>query len=424
MGSKKSHIDKKLFRRYLSDEMTNAERNAFEKELQKNPFEAEALEGFEGVSSSKFEHDLNELSQKITNKKRKNGIPYFAAAATILLLITSGILWIQLNQNHQIDKVSEVKTEKLEEEHSEPEEKEAARGETEVDSKVELNKEKEAPVRTKAQQSIEEKEQTAETSEPQTVMILDDEIMVNDLAENEAIAEAEPTQTAEEELGQTQSAPLQLSKSASTKGNTIRGQVLSDSDGLPLPGVTVVEKGTSNGTITDIEGNFQMELENNSNPVVASFIGMESTEFHPQKDSDNIITLADDVVGLSEVVVVGYGTQRKESVTGSTTIFNDEPLNSGATPIGGISEYKDYLKEKAVLPADFETDKVVVKLRLSIDSSGEIQDFENLNDADEELIELAKEIVLDGPAWTPALQNNRKIESTVRLRVVFKKANN
>ncbi|WP_372647656.1 carboxypeptidase-like regulatory domain-containing protein [Draconibacterium sp.] len=437
MSSKKNHIDKELFRRYLANEMTDAERNAFEKELQKHPFEADAMDGYESVSASKFEYDLNDLSQKIANKKRKNGIPYLAAAATILLLITSGIIWMQLNKNHPIDKVSEVKTEKVEEEYSEPEEKIVSQDEPEVDTKVEVTKQTEATADSRIQQPAEE--QDIVTEEPPTI-ITEEEFIVDDLAENEDIAEITPIEKAEEELKQntelkliekqkeielaeTQPAPKLLSKSATTKDNIIRGQILSDSDGLPLPGVTVVEKGTSNGTITDIEGNFQMELENDSNPIVASFIGMESTEFHPQKDSDNIISLTDDVVGLSEVVVIGYGTQKKESVTGSTTIVNDESLNSAATPVDGISEYKVYLKEKAVLPADFETDKVVVKLRLSLDSSGEIQDIVNLNDADEKFFELAKEIVLNGSKWTPAIRNNRKVDSKVTLRVVFKKNN-
>ncbi|WP_163325938.1 carboxypeptidase-like regulatory domain-containing protein [Draconibacterium mangrovi] len=438
MSSNKNHIDKELFRRYLANEMTDIERNAFEKELQKYPFEAEAMDGYESVSSSKFEYDLNDLSKKIANKKRNRSIPYFAAAATILLLITSGIIWMQLNHDHPIDKVSEVKTEKMEEEHSEPEEKIVPQDEPEVNTKVEVTKETEATADSRIQQPAEE--QNIEIEEPQTI-ITEDEIIVDDLAENEAIAETTPIQTAEEdlkqntelkliekqkeiELAQTQPAPVLLSKSATTKDNIIRGQILSDSDGLPLPGVSVVEKGTSNGTITDIEGNFQMQLENDSNPVVASFIGMESAEFHPQKDSDNIIKLTDDVVGLSEVVVIGYGTQKKESVTGSTTIINDEPLNSAATPVDGITEYKVYLKEKAVLPADYETDKVVVKLRLSLDSSGEIQDIVNLNDADEKFFELAKEIVLNGPKWTPAIRDNRKVDSKVTLRVVFKKSDN
>ncbi len=440
MSSKKNHIDKELFRRYLSDEMTDTERNAFERELEKSPFEAEAMDGFESVSSSKFEHDLNELSQNITNKKRKSIIPYFAAAATILLLITSGIIWMQLSQEHPTEKVSEVKREKVEEKIAVPEEKSAIDFDKEETAENEVTEERQDEIQARTVlQPTEEKGQKVETSETQIINILDDEIIVDDLSEFETIPETIPILTAEEEaeqdielgiaarqkakaLAPTQTAPIQLSKSASAKSNIIRGQVLSDSDGLPLPGVTVVEKGTSNGTITDIEGNFQMELENDTNPVVASFIGMESTEFHPQKDTNNIITLTTDDVALSEVVVVGYGTQKKQSVTGSTTVVTDDALNSGASPVCGIREYKEYLQENAVLPADFAMDKVVVKLRFVIDSSGEIQDFENLNDVDEKLFELAKEIILNGPDWTPAYKNNRKEDSKERLRVVFKKS--
>nr|WP_321355915.1 carboxypeptidase-like regulatory domain-containing protein [uncultured Draconibacterium sp.] len=440
MSTKKSHIDKELFRRYLANEMTDVERNAFEKELQKYPFEAEAMDGFESVSSSNFENDLNELSQKTGNNKRKSRIPYFAAAATILLLITSGIIWMQLSQEHPTEKVSEVKIDKVEEEVSEPVEKAAAKNETEVDTENEVAEEQQIEIEKRAIQQP-AKEKAVEAQEELTVITLDDHLEIETEVEDELITKITPVPEEEQaqaedielkiaaiqkgiEVEQTQPALKQRSKSASSKGDIISGQVLSDSDGLPLPGVTVVEKGTDNGTITDIEGNFQLELENDTNPVVASFIGMESTEFHPQKDSDNIITLTSDDVALSEVVVVGYGTQKKSTVTGSTTVVVDEPINSSAAPICGMNEYRTYLNDQAVLPTDFETKKVVVKLRLTISSSGEIQAFENMNNANTKLFERAKNIVLDGPDWTPAFQNNRKIESRVRLRVVFKKSDN
>ncbi|WP_319503545.1 carboxypeptidase-like regulatory domain-containing protein [uncultured Draconibacterium sp.] len=422
--------------------MTDAERNAFEKELQKHPFEAEAMDGFESVSSSDFENDLNELTQKTGSKKQKRRMPYFAAAATILLLITSGIIWMQLDRQNPVEKVSEVKTDTIEEQASEPQEKQPAQALHENVAEIEISEEKRDVTEGKLaqkQESAAPKEEKVATTKNIQFEIIDDDIEIENLTENEIIPKPVPdvlpkhaTETDDQvkvvtthnraKLAVAQAAQAENLNRDSLKGNIIRGQILADSDGMPIPGVSVVEKGTNNGTITDIEGNFQIELKNDSNPVVASFVGMESTEFHPQKDSDNIITLTDDVVGLSEVVVIGYGTQKKESVTGSTTIVNDEPLNSAAVPVCGISEYKVYLKDKAVLPADIETDKVVVKLRLTIESSGKILEFENLNDADARFFELAKEIVLDGPQWTPAYRNNRKVDSRVTLRVVFKKA--
>lgn len=442
MSSKKSHIDKELFRRYLSDEMTDTERNAFEKELQKNPFEAEAMDGFESVSSSNLENDLNELTQKISSKKRKNSIPYFAAAATILLLITSGIIVLQLNHQNPTPKVSEIEVEKIEKQTAEPEKKEPAKDLSEDIVEPEASGEKQAELATEEtpeQKLTETNEDKIETREELTIDAADNEIVINDLAENEIIMGTIPVALLEQsqdeviqrkvvttnqgiELAKTKPTQVSTLKTATSKENIIRGQIISDSDGQPLPGVAVIEKGTANGTITDINGNFQMELKNDSNPVVASFIGMESTEFNPEKDSDNIVALITNNESLDEVVVVGYGTQKKESVTGATTVFSDETLNLNAQPICGISDYKTYLKNEAVLPTDFETDKVVVKLRFSVSSTGKINSFENMNDADTKFYESAKNIVLNGPAWTPAYMNNREVDSKVKLRVVFKKS--
>ena len=432
MSRNKNHIDKELFRRYLSDEMTDAERNAFEKELQKNSFEAEAMDGFESVSSSDFENDLNELSKKISSKKPKSRMPYFAAAATILLLITSGIIWMQLNRQQPIQKVSEVKIDKAEKKTVEPTKKEPAKTKAEVtdDTAIEQAGEKQSEIKTKAEQAPAKEKKTEEEEK----VITEEQFAVDEAeiisktipgqAEEQALAKDTPikiTPNKSIELAQTKPTPFQRLNTAPTKEDVIRGQILSDTDGLPLPGVTVIEKGTDNGTITDINGNFKMKLENDSNPVIASFIGMEPTKFQPKKDSDNIITLTTDDVALSEVVVVGYGSQQKNSVTGSTIVIPDESIASDAEPICGMSKYKAYLKEKAILPADYETDKVVVRVRFTIANSGEIQSFQNLNDADESFYEQAKIIVFNGPAWKPVNNNNSNIYSTVKLRVVFKK---
>ena len=431
MSSNKNHIDKELFRRYLSDEMTDAERNAFEKELQKNSFEAEAMDGSENVSSAKFENDLNELSKKISSKKPKSRMPYFAAAATILLLITSGIIWMQLNRQQPIQKVSEVTIDKAEKKTVEPVRKESAKTEVTDDTAIEQAGEKQSEIKTRAEQAPAQKKKT---EEEEKIITIEEQFAVDEAeiisktipgqAEEQALAKDTPvkiTSNKSIELVQTKPTPFQRLNTAPAKENVIRGQILSDTDGLPLPGVTVIEKGTDNGTITDINGNFKIKLENDSNPVIASFIGMEPTKFQPKKDSDNIITLTTDDVALSEVVVVGYGSQQKNSVTGSTMVVPDESIASDAEPICGMSKYKAYLKEKAILPADYETDKVVVRLRFTIANSGEIQSFQNLNDADESFYEQAKIIVFNGPAWKPVNNNNSNIYSTVNLRVVFKK---
>ena len=444
MSTKKSHIDKELFRRYLANEMTDVERNAFEKELQKYPFEAEAMDGFESVSSSNFENDLNELSQKTGNNKRKSRIPYFAAAATILLLITSGIIWMQLEHQSPVEKVSEVKIDTMREKASADEVEQATTAIREDVTEIEISEEKRDEPKVElaqTQEAIEPQKEKIETTKNLNFGKEENAVVTTHISDNKIALETIPdalhkpaTENDEQvkfvtannraELAKVQATTAKAFNTDTLKGHIIRGLILSDSDGMPLPGAVITEKGTQNGTIADIDGKFQMALENDSSLVVASFIGMESNEFHPEKDSENIVSLTNDNVALSEVVVIGFESHQKRTLTSATRqITTDEPLNTRAAPICGMNEYKAYLKNEAVLPSDFDTKKVVVKLRLTIDNSGEIQEFENLNHADEKFFELAKNIVLNGPQWTPALRNNRKVDSTTRLRVVFKMSN-
>ena len=100
------------------------------------------------------------------------------------------------------------------------------------------------------------------------------------------------------------------------------GQV-SDSQG-PLIGATVMEKGTNNGTVTDFEGNFSLNVKPGATLVI-SYVGYESQEI---KAGDNVrVNLKEDGHVVNEVVVIGYGTQRREAVTGSVANIGGEKLN-------------------------------------------------------------------------------------------------
>lgn len=109
--------------------------------------------------------------------------------------------------------------------------------------------------------------------------------------------------------------------------NSIKGTVTSCEDNLPLPGVSVLIKGTTSGTITDIDGNFSLTA--NANDVVTfSFVGYESQEVPVGNQASLNIQLCEDVTGLSEVVVVGYGVKKKSLVTGAISSIEPKDLVS------------------------------------------------------------------------------------------------
>ncbi|SCD19175.1 SusC/RagA family [Proteiniphilum saccharofermentans] len=95
----------------------------------------------------------------------------------------------------------------------------------------------------------------------------------------------------------------------------VSGKV-TDENGEPVIGANIMEKGTTNGTVTDIDGNFTLEVDENSSLQI-SYIGYLSVNINTSGKNKIDVTLQEDLKGLEEVVVVGYGTQKKANLTGS-----------------------------------------------------------------------------------------------------------
>lgn len=104
---------------------------------------------------------------------------------------------------------------------------------------------------------------------------------------------------------------------------SVTGTVVSDSDGLPIPGVSVAVKGTTTGTITDIDGKFEMSAAEGAT-LVFSFIGMETQELVAAANMN--VVMVDELAALSEVVVVGYGVQKKSVVTAAIAKVSSDDL--------------------------------------------------------------------------------------------------
>ena len=109
----------------------------------------------------------------------------------------------------------------------------------------------------------------------------------------------------------------------SQQSRTVTG-VVTDIKGEPLLGVNVIVKGTTNGTITDLDGKFSLEVEPNA-ILVISYIGYV-TQQTPVTGTSMKIALKEDTQNLDEVVVVGYGTQQKKDITGSVAVVDTEQL--------------------------------------------------------------------------------------------------
>lgn len=110
----------------------------------------------------------------------------------------------------------------------------------------------------------------------------------------------------------------------------VKGQVV-DATGEPVIGASILEKGTTNGVISDIDGNFSLNVSSPNAVIVISYIGFKSMELPASDPKLRKIIMKEDTEVLDEVVVVGYGTQRKESLTGAVTVVGAKQLENKGT---------------------------------------------------------------------------------------------
>ncbi|MCL6217032.1 SusC/RagA family TonB-linked outer membrane protein [Zunongwangia pacifica] len=108
----------------------------------------------------------------------------------------------------------------------------------------------------------------------------------------------------------------------------VSGKV-TDSEGIPTPGVNVVEKGTSNGVVTDFEGTFNIEVSEPDAVLQFSFMGYQTQEVSVQGRNVINVEMSTDMGALEEVVLIGYGAQSRETVTGAISTVNADDFNSG-----------------------------------------------------------------------------------------------
>ncbi|WP_421811333.1 SusC/RagA family TonB-linked outer membrane protein [Flagellimonas sp.] len=111
---------------------------------------------------------------------------------------------------------------------------------------------------------------------------------------------------------------------------TVSG-IVTDPSGAPLPGATIIEKGTTNGTQTDFDGNFSLDVSTENTMLVVSYIGFTSQEIPLNGQSQVSVTLQEDTAKLDEVVVVGYGAQKKSDLTGSVGTLDSDKMQQRIT---------------------------------------------------------------------------------------------
>ena len=394
------------FFRYRSDKMSGEERNSFERELQKDPFAAEASEGFSSLESDEALKDISELANRL--KKRvanRQRLIFYRIAASIAVLVAVSSLFIIIERNRPAKEIAAVT------EHAETPEIIKALPVTPQTDKKEFS---EKPAGSPENKS----ELPANRQKKEEVTPSVEELVSSDYSHIDAYEKVE-IKHIDESFRSEKAAVAAPAISKEKKSSLLQaeGKVISAEDDLPVPGVSIVVKGTNSGVVSDSEGNFKITLpDSDSHTLVASFIGMETKEFDASPDTPLNIRLDPSLSSLSEVVVTGYGVRKSESEHETQPGGYLPPI-----PAGGKSVFDKYIRANLVWPDTvISAQKAVVVLNFLVHTDGSLDSIRIIKSPGKQFSDEAIRLLRAGPAWKPAEEDGKRVEEEVRLRIVFK----
>lgn len=439
MSAKKNHRSTREYLMYLKRELSPGERHSFERELEADPFQKEALEGMEMIKPAAAEEDMLTLHTTLQKRlKRRRRVTWYGIAATAASLLIVGTIFVNIyNFNPKSAEESLLPDESFLTE--EPATQGAVPDQEEISLEQKALEEEEvapqkaevAPERTDAAptevktapQKEEEDEEKAMRLAPEKGEVVADEVMAKEAApeaDELVVMEAAPQTSRKKSRAQNASEPYLTGK--------VSGIVVSSEDMEPLPGARIVVKGSNTGMVTDMEGRFSLVADQQAQTtVIASFVGMESSEVQLAGGTDNRVVLQPDMATLDEVVVLGYAKQREASPAAAVRVVDDSKEEEyafviGAEPEGGLEAYTMYMEEQIRFPAgDTISNREIVVLKFRVMKDGTISNTQALRSPGEAFTEEAIRLLLEGPAWKPARSESGVMDDDVRIRIIFNK---
>jgi len=455
MSAKRKHRTTNEYLKYLKGDLSREERYSFEKDLEADPFEMEAMEGMEKHPVAEIEEDflsLHATLQKRLRRRRRRTLYSVAASVASLLIVGTVFLNIyNINPKSAQESIPNDQTFL----HEEP----AAHGaapvqkEKSVDqiiSEVENDMEQEltaeemdpAPQKEVARKDVPDREEIVVHEEKalRAVEMVSDDAEIPAQAPVEAPVEAPAEAPAEvsaqlaDEVVIMEAQPKRSQKTARAKEaaplsysrEKVGGIVLSSEDMEPLPGASIMVKGSDSGMVADMEGRFTMVADQQvQTTVIASYVGMETGEYQLADGTENRVVLQPDMATLNEVVVIEYNADKKAYATGAVQtvkLDKEESKYSGAEPKGGLEAFKMYIEEQIRFPAGNTISKrEVVVLKFNVAEDGFISQIETLRSPGDPFTVEAIRLLKEGPFWNPAKDESGATEDVVRMRIVFKR---
>ena len=372
---------------YIRGLRKGKEAHRLEKESMKDPFLADAIDGYnqvEGNHEQRIEQLRIQISARSTKKRNTYAIIWSVAACLVIGFgISSYFLFLKETPEPVIPIIPQkeialvpTKTKTDSTPISPVSTKQADKKDIIAKSRTTISKPPSAPITTMPME---------EETSGQMVAATDEEvIMTTGASDPESVKK------------------MRIAKMAVIPTNDIIKGKVTDQKGEPLIGASVMYKGTNIGTVTDVNGEFSLLKKAENKQLTAQYIGYDPVEVPVDTSRTMLIAMNEDQKGLSEVVVVGHGVNKKAN------------KDNTPQPVDGKRKYLKYLKKNLVRPTDETCAQVKGKVVLTFLVNRDGRPFHIkvkkslCESSDKEAIRLVQE----GPDWT---YGNKQAEVTVKF---------
>ena len=372
---------------YIQGLRKGKEAHRLEKESMKDPFLADAIDGYnqvEGNHEQRIEQLRIQISARSTKKRNTYAIIWSVAACLVIGFgISSYFLFLKETPEPVIPIIPQkeialvpTKTKTDSTPISPVSTKQADKKDIIAKSRTTISKPPSAPITTMPME---------EETSGQMVAATDEEvIMTTGASDPESVKK------------------MRIAKMAVIPTNDIIKGKVTDQKGEPLIGASVMYKGTNIGTVTDVNGEFSLLKKAENKQLTAQYIGYDPVEVPVDTSRTMLIAMNEDQKGLSEVVVVGHGVNKKAN------------KDNTPQPVDGKRKYLKYLKKNLVRPTDETCAQVKGKVVLTFLVNRDGRPFHIkvkkslCESSDKEAIRLFQE----GPDWT---YGNKHAEATVKF---------
>lgn len=372
---------------YIQGLRKGKEAHRLEKESMKDPFLADAIDGYnqvEGNHEQRIEQLRIQISACSTKKRNTYAIIWSVAACLVIGFgISSYFLFLKETPEPVIPIIPQkeialvpTKTKTDSTPISPVSMKQADKKDIIAKSRTTISKPPSAPITTMPMEE--------ETSDQMVAATDEEVIMTTGASDPESVKK------------------MRIAKMAVIPTNDIIKGKVTDQKGEPLIGASVMYKGTNIGTVTDVNGEFSLLKKAENKQLTAQYIGYDPVEVPVDTSRTMLIAMNEDQKGLSEVVVVGHGVNKKAN------------KDNTPQPVDGKRKYLKYLKKNLVRPTDETCAQVKGKVVLTFLVNRDGRPFHIkvkkslCESSDKEAIRLVQE----GPDWT---YGNKQAEVTVKF---------